>query len=67
MGNKKQVQTIRKVYGKKFFEEQGRIGGRIGGARPFKDPDIARLAQKKSVETRLRKKREREEAKNKEG
>ena len=60
MGNKKQVDTINKRYGSQFWSDQGAIGGKIGGARPFRDVELARLAQRKSVESRLKKKAERE-------
>lgn len=53
MGSKKQVETINKKYGKDFWREKGSQGGKIGGARPFKDPQIARLAQRKSVAARI--------------
>ena len=53
MGSKKQVETINAKYGAKFWAEKGSQGGKLGGARPFKDPQIARLAQRKSVAARI--------------
>lgn len=59
-----QAETIRERYGtaddpNKFWREQGAKGGAKAGGRPFKDPEIAREAQRKSVESRrLRKEAE---------
>jgi len=56
MGTNKQVETINERYGKEFWSEQGKKGGKLGGKRQFKDPEVARAAQLKSAEARHRNK-----------